>query len=93
MSGTKHTSMVIAAARALSRRNAEVCGVDPDDTWKLYGEDFKQDAEEALRAAGVPELLDALKKCAAVCAGETMNKNGLIDALESARTAIAKAQP
>jgi len=38
------------------------------------------------------ELLEALKKCAAVCAGETMNKNGLIRALEMARVAIARAE-
>jgi hypothetical protein len=37
------------------------------------------------------ELLEALKLCAAVCAGETMHKRGLIDALEKARAAISKA--
>ena len=41
--------------------------------------------------AAAPELLEALKACAAVCAGETMNKRGLISALEQARAAIAKA--
>lgn len=46
---------------------------------------------DARLIAAVPELLAALKLCAAVCAGETMNKNGLIHALESARAAIAKA--
>ena len=38
------------------------------------------------------ELLAALKKTAAVCAGEVMHKNGLIAALEAAREAIAKAE-
>lgn len=37
------------------------------------------------------DLLEALKLCAAVCAGETMHKMGLIEALEQARAAIAKA--
>lgn len=42
--------------------------------------------------AAAPELLEALKACAAVCAGETMNKRGLISALEQARAALAKCQ-
>lgn len=37
------------------------------------------------------QLLEALKQCAAVCAGETMSKSGLINALENARAAISKA--
>jgi len=41
---------------------------------------------------GARELRDALKKCAGVCSGEVMNKNGLIDALESARSALTKAK-
>lgn len=46
--------------------------------------------DTALRDAA-PELLEALKACAAVCAGETMNKRGLISALEQARAAMRKA--
>jgi phosphohistidine swiveling domain-containing protein len=38
------------------------------------------------------ELLDALKKCAAVCAGETLTKSAITSALEAARYAIAKAE-
>ena len=41
--------------------------------------------------ASAPDLLEALKSCAAVCAGEEMSKSGLIRALEQARAAIAKA--
>jgi hypothetical protein len=48
-------------------------------------------AEQKRRADCYPDLLAALKECAAVCAGETMNKNGLIRALEMSRAAIAKA--
>ena len=38
------------------------------------------------------ELMAALKACAAVCAGETVNKRGLVSALEQARTALAKCE-
>lgn len=41
--------------------------------------------------AAAPELLEALKSCAAVCAGQVFNKKGLIESLELARAAIAKA--
>lgn len=37
----------------------------------------------------IEELRDALKACAAVCAGETTTKSGLITALEKARAALA----
>lgn len=40
----------------------------------------------------VKELEHALKGCAAVCAGKTMSKNGLVLALENARAALAKCQ-
>jgi hypothetical protein len=39
-----------------------------------------------------PDLLEALKKCAAVCSGDTMNKRALIDALKAAKEAIQKAE-
>ena len=42
--------------------------------------------------AAAPELLEALKACAAVCTGATMNKRGLISALEQARAALAKCE-
>jgi hypothetical protein len=39
----------------------------------------------------IEELTKALKLCAAVCAGETTTKSGLIDALEKARAALHRA--
>jgi hypothetical protein len=42
--------------------------------------------------SAAPELLEALKMCAGFCAGEEMSKNGLIRALEKARSAIQKAE-
>jgi hypothetical protein len=53
------------------------------------GEFFQADAR---LIAAAPELLAALKSCAAVCAGETLNKSALVNALEQARAAIAKAE-
>lgn len=49
------------------------------------------DAEANARLIeAAPDLLDALKKCAAVLAGEAMTKDSLIEALYAARAAIAK---
>ena len=56
----KHTPMVVAAARVLAQRAAAQCNVDAEDNWKVYGEDYLQEAEAALNAAGAPELLAAL---------------------------------
>ena len=49
-------AMVSAAARVLNNRQAEACGVDKDDQWKVYGEDFIEDARAMLTAAhGIKE--------------------------------------
>ena len=42
---------VSAAARVLADRSAEACNVDKDDNWKVYSEDFIEDARAALEAA------------------------------------------
>lgn len=47
---------------------------------------------DAQLIAAAPDLLEALKLCAAVCAGETSYKRGLVEALEAARAALAKAE-
>lgn len=57
---TKHAPMVVAAARELCKRASEACNVDVDDSWKVYGSEFLADAQAALDAAAVPELLEAL---------------------------------
>jgi hypothetical protein len=40
----------VAVAKALCKRSAELCGVDFDDSWKAYGEDFLLDADAAIVA-------------------------------------------
>lgn len=44
-------AMVSKAARVLNDRQAEACGVDKDDQWKVYGHDFIEDARAMLNAA------------------------------------------
>lgn len=57
-----------------------------------YHEDASAERSANARLiAAAPDLLAALKYCSAVCAGEIMNKNGLINALELARKALTKA--
>ena len=43
-------AQVVAAARALCERNAEVCNVDARDNWNIYGNEFIEDARVALAA-------------------------------------------
>lgn len=63
--------MVVAAARVLCARGAALCNVDAEDSWKVHGDGFLEDAAAALYAAGMTELLEAAKKgyFALVCAG------------------------
>jgi hypothetical protein len=68
----------VLAVLARAARYAEAG--KPIDPKRLY----------AARAV-VSDLMSALRGCAAVCAGEVMNKNGLIDALETARSALSRA--
>lgn len=56
-----HTPMVVAAAKALCRRGAEQCGVDFEDTWKVYGDDYLAEVSEMLDACGATELLEACR--------------------------------
>ena len=84
MSTPKHSPMVLAAARALSDRQSAACGVDAEDMWKTYPDVFLEDAQAALDAAGVGQLLEALQKA--------VRYGGLFpDLQEEARAVIAKA--
>lgn len=84
MTANKHTPMVVAAARALCRRNSELCNVDFEDNWKLFGDGFLMDAQLALESAAAPELLEALQGVVRVADRDTME-------FFAAHAAIAKA--
>jgi hypothetical protein len=43
--------MIHAAARVLNARASEACCIDEEDSWKIYGNDYIEDAEAALNAA------------------------------------------
>ena len=68
---------VNAAAKALCNRHAMICGVDADDQWKEYSQDFIADAETVLANA----RLNASPAAPAADAG-------LVEALEHARLFI-----
>ena len=42
---------IVAGAKALSKRTAEICNVDEGDQWKFYGEELIEDARVVLTAA------------------------------------------
>jgi hypothetical protein len=43
--------MIYVAACVMNDRQAEACNVDKDDQWKIYGQDFIEDARAMLEAA------------------------------------------
>lgn len=57
---SEYTPIEIKAARALSDRIADQCGIDRDDNWNTYSEDYKADAKVVLDMCAVPDLLEAL---------------------------------
>jgi hypothetical protein len=91
---SEYTPMEIKAARILCERSADACGIDRDDNWNIYAEDFKADARAVLEGCAVPELLEALKQYVNVVA--SVNdldewKPKVVDAGAPARSALAKA--
>ena len=42
---------IMAGAKALSKRTAEICGIDEGDQWKVYSEELTEDARVVLTAA------------------------------------------
>lgn len=58
---TTSSPAVVKAARKMNAIVNEACGTDAEDSWKFYSETYKSDALTALQAAGVGELVEALK--------------------------------
>jgi hypothetical protein len=81
--------MEIKAARALCDRAADACGIDRNDNWNVYAEDFKADAKAMLDACGAPDLLKALTDLLAVASVRIDDPR--IVQFDAARVAIAKA--
>lgn len=42
---------IVAGAKALNKRTAEICGTDEGDQWKVYGEELIEDSRAVLTAA------------------------------------------
>jgi len=42
---------IIAGAKALGKRSAEICEIDEGDQWKVYSEELIEDARVVLTAA------------------------------------------
>lgn len=45
-------AQIATVARVLADRSADIGGVDHEDNWRLYGEDFKKDAIACAAALG-----------------------------------------
>lgn len=92
--------MLVKAARTLCDRGADQCGVDREDSWKTYGDDYLKDAEAVLSACGAHDLLEALRALLAVAPYHAPGAaHGVIgaeerhaSAIKAARAAIAKAE-
>jgi hypothetical protein len=49
--GQPTRQQIIAGAKALNKRSAEICGIDGSDQWKFYSEELIEDARVVLTAA------------------------------------------
>lgn len=84
---TQYTPMVVAAAKALCKRNADGGGINYDDNWRLYSSEWLADAQAAIDASGAHDLLEALRGW--IWARETGASEELAE--EYARAALARA--
>lgn len=53
---------ITLAARAICKQHALTCNVNEQDAWTQYSNEFKEDAEDVLKAALVGELEAQLRK-------------------------------
>jgi hypothetical protein len=83
--------MVVAAARALCKRDAEICNIDYEAEWKEHGGEYVKDAQTALDAAGALELLAALQHAESVYRLNVVKDGEPSSTLANMQAAIAKA--
>lgn len=86
---SKHTPMIVKAARALCRHASTECGVNEADNWAIYSDEFLADAEVALHAVAAPALLEALQTLVDCSKYGPLSEDA--DAWIDARAAIATA--
>jgi len=97
-------AQIVAAARALNKRHARLCGVNEDDSWNIQSDDFKEDAFDALTAAlafapapaAQPEPATLADELLAVCAAADAGAGGWVKTArirEACSTAAPAAQP
>lgn len=87
--------MLVKAARTLCDRGADQCGVDREDSWKTYGDDYLKDAEAVLSACGAFDLLQAMESIRDCCEEDRAARDYESRQTEIrgiARAAIAKAE-
>lgn len=51
LGGQPTKEQILAGAKALSKRTAEICEIDEGDQWKVYSEELIEDARVVLTAA------------------------------------------
>lgn len=51
LGGEPTKEQILAGAKALSKRTAEICEIDEGDQWKVYSEELIEDARAVLTAA------------------------------------------
>lgn len=53
--------VVVAAAKALCKHHADICGVNSDDQWNVYSDDFIADAKIVLEAVQHTRIVASLQ--------------------------------
>ena len=51
LGGEPTKEQILAGAKALSKRTAEICEIDEGDQWKVYSEELIEDARAVLTTA------------------------------------------
>lgn len=90
---TDKATMQYKAARALCKRQAEMCGTDERDEWNAYSELYSSDAKAMLEACGGFDLLEAVKDLRSMPNADGTQARALLrlSIKRAARAAVVKA--